>query len=109
MAMPAPRRLPVRLLPVRWLPVRGLPVRWLPVRWLIALVLAIGTLVIAPAAHAAPRGDGLVLWYKLDERSGTVAADSSGNGRDGTVNGAPGWTRGQGLAFDGSSTYVQAP
>ncbi|MHC4345401.1 MAG: hypothetical protein ACYSUP_12035, partial [Planctomycetota bacterium] len=28
---------------------------------------------------------GLAGWWKLDEDSGTVAADSSGNGRDGTL------------------------
>ena len=44
-----------------------------------------------------------MIYARAIERSGTVAAASSGNGRDGTVNGAPGWTRGQGLAFDGST------
>ncbi len=29
--------------------------------------------------------DGLVAWWKLDEASGTVAADSSGNGLNGTL------------------------
>jgi hypothetical protein len=36
----------------------------------------------------------LVVHYRLDETSGTVAADSSGNGFDGTVNGSPIWVAG---------------
>jgi len=39
--------------------------------------------------------DGLALWYKLDAQSGTAAVDSSGNGRDGTVNGTATWTAGR--------------
>ncbi|MEU4237704.1 family 43 glycosylhydrolase [Actinoplanes sp. NPDC026619] len=72
------------------------------VRSLLAAVLVLSP---PPARH----DDGLILRYLLDKRAGTVAADSSGHGRDGTVAGAPGWTGSQGLAFDGSSTYVQAP
>ncbi|MFI1990724.1 family 43 glycosylhydrolase [Actinoplanes sp. NPDC020271] len=69
--------------------------------------LLTGTLTItSPAAAAAD--DGLLLWYKLDEKSGTVATDASGHGRDGAVTGAT-WTGTQGLAFDGTSTYVTAP
>jgi hypothetical protein len=30
-------------------------------------------------------GSGMVVWYKLDESSGTAAADASGNSRNGTV------------------------
>ncbi|MEE1757898.1 LamG domain-containing protein [Streptomyces sp. SP18BB07] len=52
--------------------------------------------------------DGLLLRYKLDETSGTVAQDSSGHGRDGTVNGTAGWD-GDGMAFNGSNTYVKMP
>jgi dienelactone hydrolase len=35
-----------------------------------------------------------LVWYKLDEASGTVATDSAGNGFDGTVSGGT-WTAGQ--------------
>jgi hypothetical protein len=35
-----------------------------------------------------PVKDGLVLWLKFDENEGSVAADSSGKGNDGTINGA---------------------
>ncbi|MEU8661666.1 immunoglobulin-like domain-containing protein, partial [Actinoplanes philippinensis] len=65
-----------------------------------------GSLTVPSPAAAA---DGLVLWYKLDEASGTVAVDSSGNGRDGAVVGAPAWESGQGLGLNGSDTYIKAP
>jgi hypothetical protein len=63
----------------------------------------------ARAEDAAAITDGLVLWYKLDEKSGASAVDSSGHGRNGTVAGTASWTGGDGLTFDGSSTYVKAP
>ncbi|KPK40238.1 MAG: hypothetical protein AMJ65_10780 [Phycisphaerae bacterium SG8_4] len=47
----------------------------------------------------------LLVHYKLDETSGTVAADMSGKGNDGVIDGAanwaPGWIDGA-LQFDGS-------
>ncbi|MFF3374950.1 family 43 glycosylhydrolase [Streptomyces sp. NPDC002680] len=65
----------------------------------------------APAqAAAADITDGLALWYKLDAASGTTVADASGNGRTGTVNGTAGWSNsGEGLAFNGSNTYIKVP
>lgn len=65
----------------------------------------------APAqAAAADITDGLALWYKLDAASGTAVADASGNGRTGTVNGTAGWSNsGEGLAFNGSDTYIKVP
>ncbi|MHC2186970.1 beta-xylosidase [Rathayibacter agropyri] len=65
-------------------------------------------LLTAQSATAAP-ADSLVLRYALDETSGTVAADSSGNGRAGTlVNGAA--PRGAaGVALDGTDDYVKLP
>ncbi|WP_406491525.1 family 43 glycosylhydrolase [Streptomyces sp. NBC_01604] len=62
------------------------------------------------AAETAEITDGLALWYKLDATSGTTATDASGNGRTGTVNGTPGWSAsGQGLAFNGSDTFIKVP
>lgn len=85
-------------------------------RWstLSVAVLLLQALAVPAPAQAAQEGaavltDGLVLWYPLDETAGSVAADSSGNGRHGTVVGAANWTGDQGLTFDGSSTYVKAP
>src|SRR5690242_18646978 len=74
----------------------------------LAAVLAAGPQ--AAPARADTTTDGLVLWYKLDETSGTVATDSSGNGKNGAVLGtAPTWGGTEGLTFNGSSTYVKVP
>jgi large repetitive protein len=54
--------------------------------------------------------DGLALWYKLDAASGSTVTDASGNGRDGTVSGSADFSAtGQGLAFNGSDTYIKVP
>ena len=63
-------------------------------------------LVLALTVCAQARIEG---YWKLDEGSGTIAADSSGNGLDGTVSGAvwatPGWDgTGHCLEFDGQGT-----
>ncbi len=54
----------------------------------------------------------LVAWYKLDESSGSTAADSSGNGHDGTMSGstwdATGGKFGGTVVFDGDG-YVSVP
>jgi hypothetical protein len=56
---------------------------------------------------------GLVFHYAFDESSGTTAADSSGSGNTGTLNGMTGteWTTGKvggALSFDGTNDYVEA-
>ena len=53
----------------------------------------------------------LILWLKLDEASGLIAADISGNGNDGTLTNMAGneWTTGRvdgGLEFDGSDDAI---
>ncbi|MBN2182054.1 MAG: discoidin domain-containing protein [Sedimentisphaerales bacterium] len=51
----------------------------------------------------------LVGWWKLDEGSGEIAYDSSGNAYDGTINGNPEWVFGidaQALEFDGIDDYI---
>ena len=58
---------------------------------------------------------GLVGYWQFDEDSGTVAADSSGTGNDGTLmsmDPATDWVPGNiagALDFDGSNDYVQIP
>ncbi|TWU52580.1 Dispase autolysis-inducing protein precursor [Candidatus Brocadiaceae bacterium B188] len=50
-------------------------------------------------------------FYTFDEGKGTIAADTSGNGNDGTINGAA-WTTGKngsGLRFNGVDNYVSIP
>ncbi|MFF3846630.1 family 43 glycosylhydrolase [Streptomyces sp. NPDC002328] len=85
--------------------------RWTSLAGLTAgsLLLGLaGTATPVQAAEVADITDGLALRYKLDGPSGTV--DSSGHGRDGTVQGTADWsTPGQGLAFNGTDTYVKAP
>ncbi len=51
----------------------------------------------------------LVGWWKLDETSGTIASDSSGNNFRGALRNGPTWTTGArngALAFDGRDDYV---
>jgi hypothetical protein len=73
--------------------------------WISALLaLAVLALSGAPARADA----SLVGWWPLDEGSGTVAGDASGNGRDGTFYGDPEWVAGcfgGALEFDGDD-YV---
>lgn len=70
-----------------------------------ALAVSIaGLAVVGPTPAGAVEGDlttDLVGWWKLDETSGTVAADSSGNGRNGTVTGTASWNGGDGFVFSG--------
>ncbi|SDC89459.1 immunoglobulin-like domain-containing protein [Nocardioides lianchengensis] len=71
-------------------------------------VSAAGLAVVGPPAPAtAVEGDlttDLVGWWKLDETSGTTAADSSGNGRNGTVAGTASWNAGDGFTFSGGAS-----
>jgi hypothetical protein len=51
----------------------------------------------------------LVMYWPLDEGSGTIAVDVTGNGHDGTIGGTAKWVTGKNnlaLDFDGSSTYI---
>jgi hypothetical protein len=51
----------------------------------------------------------LVGYWRLDEGSGTIAYDSSGNGHDGTIEGDPQWVTGrsgQALQFNGTDDYI---
>ena len=56
-----------------------------------------------------PDPAGLVLYYGLNEGSGTTVADGSGNGNNGTLNGDPTWitgAEGGALHFDGTLDYI---
>ncbi len=73
---------------------------------LISLVL-IGGLTVANPAQAE-----LVGWWKLDETSGTIASDSSGNGHHGTLVGSPQWLAGYfggALEFAGDPDMIAVP
>ncbi|MER6961789.1 LamG domain-containing protein [Streptomyces sp. NPDC000618] len=75
----------------------------------LSLVAAAGAALTTAAPAQAEISNGLVLRYKLDETTGTVAHDSSGHGRDGTVNGTTVWKGVEGLEFNGFNTYVKMP
>ncbi|RHA38022.1 immunoglobulin-like domain-containing protein, partial [Cellulomonas rhizosphaerae] len=67
-------------------------------------VSATATVTVDPAIPA-----GQILHYALDETSGTVAHDSSGQGRDGTLAGGATWTSGEGVKLDGTNGHVVLP
>ena len=60
-----------------------------------SIVLLVGILLLIATGLAHASDAGLVGWWRFDEGAGTLAADSSGSGNDGTVVGgdwvAPGW------------------
>ncbi|MBM2817582.1 MAG: hypothetical protein HW401_172, partial [Parcubacteria group bacterium] len=63
------------------------------------------------SSASADISTGLTAHYKLDETSGTTVADSSGNGKNGTITGAT-WTTGKlnnALSFNGTSNYASVP
>jgi concanavalin A-like lectin/glucanase superfamily protein/F5/8 type C domain-containing protein len=70
-------------------------------------------LMVGPAWSALAGLDpSLMGWWAFDEGAGTVAADGSGNGNDGTVEGDAAWVPGvleTALQFNGSNSYVNAP
>jgi hypothetical protein len=71
---------------------------------LILVILAV-SLVSAGGVRAE-----LVGWWKLDESSGTVANDSSGYDRHGTLHGDPEWIPGfigGAIRLDGDGDYVE--
>ncbi|PFG38837.1 concanavalin A-like lectin/glucanase superfamily protein [Georgenia soli] len=70
-----------------------------------------GTMTVTITAPA-PAPSGVRGQWLLDEGSGTVVADSSGLGNDGTVQGTVAWgpgRSGSSLVLDGSGGYVQVP
>ena len=78
-----------------------------------SILVLLCVLVLGPAVSALAGLDpSLVAWWPFDEGSGTVAADASGNGNDGTVEGGAAWVTGVldgALEFNGSDSYVDAP
>lgn len=76
-------------------------------RAFIALsVFAFGFIGFNEAEAPAPN---VVAELRLDEGSGTTAADASGNGYNGTLTNGPTWVAGkynQGINFDGTNDYV---
>ena len=57
---------------------------------------------------------GLVGWWKFDEGQGNIAADSSSNGNNGTLEGNPAWQPAGGkiggaISLDGDGDYIDLP
>ncbi|MFC1634924.1 LamG domain-containing protein, partial [Planctomycetota bacterium] len=74
-------------------------------------LVCLATFIFILASASDTRGD-LVAHWKLDERSGDVVHDLSGNGNDGTFKGNPQWMDGKiggAMEFNGSSGYVEIP
>lgn len=67
-----------------------------------------GIVVPEPPTPVEADENGLVAHYALDETSGSVAADSSGHGYDGTVSGDTTWADG-GLTLGGTDGHVKLP
>ncbi len=72
----------------------------------LVILVSASTGLPAPAHAVTP---GLVAAYSFDAGTGSTLADASGNGNNGTINGAT-WTTqakyGNALAFNGTSSYV---
>ena len=68
------------------------------------------TLIILVLVLAADTPAELMVQWNLDEGSGTIVSDTSGNGRDGIFNGEPQWVAGHNSAgalhFDGVDDFV---
>jgi hypothetical protein len=80
--------------------------------YLVSFVLVLGlanTSVVS--AIDLDTDPALVGWWTFDEGSGNIAADSSGNGNDGTLNGPVEWTAdgkvGGAMKFTGPYNYIQ--
>lgn len=73
----------------------------------VLIFLLVGAFVV-PSADSTDLNQGLMGYWKFDECSGNLAHDSSGNGNNGTINGAT-WTTGISgcaLSFDSNDDYV---
>ncbi|GAA3439257.1 glycoside hydrolase family 127 protein [Kutzneria kofuensis] len=55
-----------------------------------------------------PPPPAFAAWYQFNETSGTVAADSSGNGKNATLTGGASWSAGT-VQLNGTDGYVQLP
>jgi hypothetical protein len=76
------------------------------------LIYLVSFALILDVSFASMVSAELVGWWKLDETSGDIAYDSSGNGNDGTLQGDPQWVAGKlggALEGDGTGDYVRVP
>lgn len=85
-----------------------------PGRTTVLFFLLLTAASVQGASASAPTA-GLVGHWAFDEGAGTTAADSSGNGLNGTLQYSPSWAtsgscrRGACISFDGTDDYVRIP
>jgi len=75
------------------------------------LVFLLLFVFVSGLALTGPAQADLVAWWRFDDGSGTTAADSSGTGNDGTLEGGAQWVAGQlgqAIQFNGSNARVVA-
>ncbi|MWV58955.1 family 43 glycosylhydrolase [Rathayibacter sp. VKM Ac-2754] len=75
----------------------------------LATTLALAVPLLTAQTAAAAPSDDLILRYALDETSGTVAVDSSGRGRNGTLSGGAVASGTSGVRLDGVDDFVKLP
>lgn len=78
----------------------------------VALTILIAGGLLIDSSHAALSLDNAVGIWLLNEGSGNVAIDSSGNGNDGEIMNSPEWIdgkNGKALRFDGVDDYIDLP
>ena len=76
---------------------------------LICISFIIVSFIFAGQSYAEVDPQTVLGAWLLDEGTGNIAEDASGNGNDGTLMGAPNWVAGwlgNALEFNGSSSYV---
>ena len=76
---------------------------------LVSLIVLVVMLVLVAPCPGQGEDPSLLGWWAFDEGAGMVAADGSGNGNDGTLNGGATWVPGvysMALGFDGQDGYV---
>ncbi len=76
---------------------------------ILCISFIIVSLMFAGQSYAEIDLDTVLGIWLLDEGTGDITADASGNGNDGTLGGGPAWTNGvygKALDFSGTSSYV---
>jgi Glycosyl hydrolases family 43/Concanavalin A-like lectin/glucanases superfamily len=75
----------------------------------VLLLLGASFLVVSVSPATADVTSGLVLRYDLNQTSGTTAPDTSGNGRDGVLEGDASWSPDGGLTLGGTNGHLKLP